>query len=97
MRDPEMNANDPLLTRIRAEYVEMPGMTLRLDQVARLCGVDRSTCKEVLDALVEARFLRLKSDGVYMRFSSEGSARPQAAKAAVADSLPSIGQHRRAS
>jgi hypothetical protein len=28
--------NDALVERIRAEYLEMPGMTLRLEQVARL-------------------------------------------------------------
>jgi CspA family cold shock protein len=46
-----------VLERIRAEYLEMPGMTLKLEQVQRLCGVERSVCKIVLDALVETKFL----------------------------------------
>jgi len=52
-----------LLDRIRAEYLEMPGMRLTLKQVQRLCGVDGLTCQIVLDSLVEVKFLCLKSDG----------------------------------
>ena len=50
------------LERIRAEYLKMPGMTLRLEQVARLCGVERSLCQRVLEALVDMRFLCVKPD-----------------------------------
>jgi hypothetical protein len=53
--------------RIRAEYLEMPGMNLTSDQVARLCGMERSACQTVLDALVEAKFLTLTTDGTYVR------------------------------
>jgi hypothetical protein len=53
--------------RIRAEYLEMPGMNLTSDQVARLCGMERSACQAVLDALVEAKFLTLTTDGTYVR------------------------------
>ena len=53
--------------RIRAEYLEMPGMRLTPLQVQRLTGVDRSVCKGVLDDLVRAEFLRLAPDGSYAR------------------------------
>jgi hypothetical protein len=56
-----------LLRRIRAEYLEMPGLRLTLTQAQRLCGVDRATCQRVLDELVEARFLCVKRDGAYAR------------------------------
>jgi hypothetical protein len=56
-----------VLERIRAEYLEMPGLSLKADQVQRLCGVERELCKGILDALVERRFLYLKSDGRYAR------------------------------
>jgi hypothetical protein len=58
-----------LLDRIRAEYLEMPGMRLTLKQVQRLCGVDGVTCQIVLDSLVEVKFLCLKSDGAYARLT----------------------------
>jgi hypothetical protein len=60
--------DDRVLERIRAEFLEMPGMNLKLEQVQRLCGIERSLCQLVLDALVEARFLRVRSDGCYVRF-----------------------------
>jgi hypothetical protein len=46
-----------LLTRIRAEYLEMPGLRLTVPQAQRLCGVEGVSCKTVLDALVAERFL----------------------------------------
>jgi hypothetical protein len=63
---------EQMLARIRAEYLEMPDMRLRVEQVRRLCGLERSLCQLALDILVEAKFLRLRSDGTYVRFV-EGS------------------------
>lgn len=77
------STNDALAGRIRAEYLEMPGMTLRLEQVARLCGIDRTVCKVVLDALVEAKFLCLKDDGAYTRFSADMIHHPRTVKASL--------------
>jgi hypothetical protein len=57
------------LERIRAEYLEMPDMRLRLEQVQRLCGIERSICEVVLDSLVDAKFLCVKSDGCYARLA----------------------------
>ena len=54
-----------LLTRIRAEYLEMPGLRLTIPQAQRLCGVEGAACKTALDALVAERFLCLKPDGSY--------------------------------
>jgi hypothetical protein len=62
---------EQVLERIRAEYLEMPGMRLRLEQVQRLCGIERSMCKVALDSLVDAKFLCVKSDGCYAR-SADG-------------------------
>jgi hypothetical protein len=57
------------IERMRAEYLEMPGLRLTLAQAQRLWGVERSECKAILDALVDARFLCRKPDGVYARVS----------------------------
>jgi hypothetical protein len=43
--------HDTLLKRIRAEYLEMPGLALTLEQARRLCGVERTLCQQVLDLL----------------------------------------------
>lgn len=46
-----------LLCRVRAEYLEMPGLQLTAAQAARLWTVDVAVSNAVLATLVEARFL----------------------------------------
>lgn len=41
-----------LLARIRAEYLEMPGMRLTLPQAARLFNLERTQCARLLETLV---------------------------------------------
>jgi hypothetical protein len=53
--------------RIRAEFMEMPGMRLTPGQVERLSGVSSSVCRLVLDDLVRAGFLSLGAHGAYAR------------------------------
>ena len=69
-----------LLTRIRAEYLEMPGLRLTIPQAQRLCGVEGASCKTALDALVAERFLCLRPDGRYARVTN-GPSRAHPAKA----------------
>ena len=57
------------LTRLRAEYLEMPGLQLTQGQVQRLCGLERAVCERVLDTLVDMRFLYLTVNGTYARFT----------------------------
>ena len=61
---------DDVLGRVRAEYLEMPGLVLTADQARRLLNLDRLLCDTLLAALVDAQFLRRTSDGRYMRFES---------------------------
>lgn len=76
--------NPALITRIRGEYLEMPGLRLTLDQAQRLCGVERMLCQAVLDALVEAKFLCVKPNGTYARaIDGQDGPRPRAAKAGL--------------
>lgn len=88
--------NQRVLERLRAEYLEMPGMKLRMEQVQRLCGIERSMCRLVLDALVQANFLCLKSDGTYVRLTEGSSPLPRPAKAALR-ATPFVRTPRRAS
>lgn len=46
-----------LRERIRAEYVEMPGLNLTVAQASRLFGIEIPRCAHVLDRLVEEGFL----------------------------------------
>ena len=72
-----------VLERVRAEYLEMPGMKLRIEQVQRLCGIEQTMCKLVLAALVKANFLSLKSDGTYVRLTEGRSPRSRPVKPLV--------------
>jgi Fic family protein len=55
-----------LLSRVRGEYLEMPGLVLTVEQAGRLWGVDAPTSRRLLDALVEGEFLR-RAGGRYLR------------------------------
>ncbi len=72
-----------LLERIRAEYLEMPGLCLTPEQMQRLCGVEPTLGRLVLDSLVDAKFLCLKSNGTYARVTDGEASRPRAAKAGL--------------
>jgi hypothetical protein len=84
-----------VLERLRAEYLEMPGLKLRIEQVQRLCGIEQTMCKLILDALVKTSFLCLKSDGTYVRLTEGSSPRPRPVKALT--STPIVMTSRRAS
>jgi hypothetical protein len=45
------------VNRVRAEFLEMPGMQLTLPQAARLCHLEPKFCEAALTALVDAKFL----------------------------------------
>jgi hypothetical protein len=79
---------DGLLERVRAEYLEMPGLRLKIEQVHRLFGVERPLCQRVLDALVDAKFLCAKSDGTYSRLTD--GAMPQKTPEALRVTAPSL-------
>ena len=70
-----------VLTRLRAEYLEMPGMRLRPEQVRRLCGIDPTVCQTVLDALVETKFLCVTADRLYARSTDGELRRPRSTTA----------------
>ena len=55
------------LSRIRAEYLEMPGLSLTKSQAERLWGLDRQACEALLSALLESGFLRRTPRGGYVR------------------------------
>ena len=52
---------------IRGEYLEIPGLLLTRSQVQRLWELDAVVCDQVLDALVELRFLRRTPEGAFVR------------------------------
>ena len=55
-----------LLQRIRAEYLEMPGLNLTAPQAQRMWGLDCATCETVLATLIEAKFLSRTRKGLFV-------------------------------
>ncbi len=70
-----------MIERVRAEYLEMPGLRLTAAQAERLWHLDRALCQAVLDALVDAKFLCVKPDRSYARVSDGAISRPRTAVA----------------
>jgi hypothetical protein len=64
-----VRTRETVTERLRAEFMEIPGLRLTSEQVQRLCGVERRVCQMVLDALVDAKFLSPTPDGAYARLT----------------------------
>jgi hypothetical protein len=54
-----------LVNRIKAEYMELPGLQLTPWQAQRLWGLDQVQCDAILEVLVETSFLRKTRNGAY--------------------------------
>jgi hypothetical protein len=56
-----------LMEQVRAEYGEMPGLSVTLPQAQRLWGADQPTCEEVFGRLVAKGLLRRTAKGRFVR------------------------------
>ncbi len=55
------------LELIRAEYTEIPGLTLSKAEIRRFWGLDPFTCDALIDALIADGFLKRTSGHLYAR------------------------------
>ena len=62
----QMRAVESLTVRVRAEYREMPGLSLTSAQASRLWGIDHSVCEQVLRGLVADGALYHTPRGAYV-------------------------------
>ena len=84
------SALSDVLQRIRAEYVEMPGLALTPDQIQRLCAIERSVCLLALDVLVSTGFLSMRPGGAYGRPRDQEIARARPAQASLDAGLAAV-------
>jgi hypothetical protein len=61
---------DEVLTRVRGEFLEMPGLRLTEPQARRLWGLDEASCRTLLSELVDAKFLFRTNNGAFMRMET---------------------------
>jgi hypothetical protein len=80
--------NYPLLRRMWAEFMEMPGLGLTRSQARRLWGMDERTCEELLENLVGLEFLIRGPDGRYRRLTEGRDAKTWARMAKAEGMLP---------
>jgi hypothetical protein len=60
-------SREALLRRIRAEFDDMPGLTLTVNQASRLLGIDRLVCARILASLTGNGALRCNAQNLYAR------------------------------
>jgi hypothetical protein len=58
---------DSALDTILGGYAHVPGLRLTRQQASRIWTLDETRCRGMFDALVDAGFLRVGSDGAYVR------------------------------
>jgi hypothetical protein len=56
----------PLLERVRAEYLEMPGLRLTIRQAQRLWSLERRTGEALFRVLTDSRFLYRTDEGLFV-------------------------------
>ena len=64
---PAATTIDDWLHRIRAEYLEIPGLRLTEPQARRLWNLDPVMSEALLTALLDVKFLKRSPGGAYMR------------------------------
>ena len=60
---------DQTLERVCGEFLEMPGLRITCRQAQRLWGLDECTCRQLLESLVESRFLCHRGEDAYGRLT----------------------------
>jgi len=58
---------DGLITRVAAEFLEMPDLQLTMAEARRFWSLDAATCHQVLERLVDAGVLCRTARGVFRR------------------------------
>jgi hypothetical protein len=61
-----MSNVESLAIRVRAEFLEMPGLRLTLPQAQRLWGLDPDTCSLVVEVLVARSVLRRSAGAIVL-------------------------------
>ena len=56
----------PLIARVRAEYGEMPGLCLTVQQACRLWQINLTDCTRILEVLVAQHVLKRLATGEFI-------------------------------
>jgi DNA-binding IclR family transcriptional regulator len=53
--------------KLKGVFLEIPGTQLSLVDASRLSGLERNTCRMILEALEDVRFLQRAPNGLFVR------------------------------
>ena len=70
MRSPTVIA--ALITRVQEAFLDIPGLSMTLEQAQRLFHIDRATCQALFDVLTESAVVSRTRDGAFVRFTPHG-------------------------
>ncbi|MGH9140376.1 MAG: hypothetical protein ACRD2I_04440 [Vicinamibacterales bacterium] len=59
------------VARLKGMFLDVPGTQLSLADASRLSGLERPTCRIVLEVLEETRFLARGRNGLFVRRTSD--------------------------
>jgi hypothetical protein len=77
-----------LRSHIQAEFRDLPGLRLSVEQGERLWSVDHDLCGRVLDELVVAGFLRRDNNHLFARAFRRSPSPPRRAIRGMTDNQP---------
>ena len=63
---PHSRRGPDLKTRVRSEFVEMPGLRLTTAQAQRLWNLSHEECEAILLTLIEEKILKRTADGAFV-------------------------------
>ena len=78
-----MGSIESLLNRIRAEFLEMPGLCVTREQACRLWQMDEITCDGILGALVDDGFLTRTPSGAFVAQNGDATRKPQSRRPSI--------------
>ena len=58
--------HEGVIPRVRAEFLEMPGLCLTIEQAERLWDLEPRTCEALLKSLIDSRFLCRTHRGLFV-------------------------------
>jgi hypothetical protein len=65
-----MLTRELLVTRIRAEYRDVPGLRLTIPQACQFWRIEERVCRAILEELVSDGFLAQMNDGAFIERST---------------------------
>jgi len=58
-----------LIQRLQDVFLDIPGLSMTIEQAQRLFRIDRATCQALFDVLLESAVVTRAPDGSFVRYT----------------------------